>query len=119
MNKKQAITSLEKLEENLDGLKAFCPTGPGGGVDNSCGRGGSGDDSSGAVDQEAFENAIRDNMSPHALAATISVLQAASSYHPANEEAVKAFRQITWLRNTLTEMLGVDEFNRLIDELGL
>ena len=77
------------------------------------------DGMSGAVDQEAFESAIRDNMSPEGVAATIAFLQVASSYHPANEEAEKAFRQITWLRNTLLEMLGVDEFNRLINELGL
>jgi len=77
------------------------------------------DQTGGAVDQEAFENAIRDNMSPEGVAATIAFLQVASSYHPANEEAVRAFRQVAWLRNTLTEMIGVDEFNRLINEIGL
>ena len=35
---------------------------------------------SGAVDQKAFENAIRDNLSPEGVAALIALLQIADNY---------------------------------------
>ena len=75
--------------------------------------------SCGAVDQEAFEKVIRDNLSPEGVAAIIAFLQSAAFYKPANDEAGQALAQVAWFANTLTEMLGVDEHNRLIDELGL
>lgn len=74
---------------------------------------------SGAVDQEAFEKVIRDNLSPEAVATIIAFLQPAAFYKPANEAAMQALRQVEWLADTLTEMLGVDEHNRLIAALGL
>jgi len=74
---------------------------------------------SGAVDQEAFEKVIRDNLSPEAVATIIAFLQPAAFYRPANEEAMQALRQVEWLANTLTDMLGVEEHNRLMEELGL
>lgn len=74
---------------------------------------------SGAVDQEAFERVIRDNLSPEAVATIIAFLQPAAFYKPANEEAMQALRQVEWLANTLTDMLGVEEHNRLMEELGL
>jgi hypothetical protein len=73
----------------------------------------------GAVDQAAFEQAIRDILSPEGVAAIIAFLQPAAFYKPANEDAVQALRQVEWLADTLTEMLGVDEHNRLMDQLGL
>jgi hypothetical protein len=73
----------------------------------------------GAVDQAAFEQAIRDNLSPEGVAAVIAFLQPASFYKPANDQALQALRQVEWLADTLTEMLGVDEHNRLMEELGL
>lgn len=74
---------------------------------------------SGAVDQEAFEKVIRDNLSPEAVATIIAFLQPAAFYKPANEDALQALRQVEWFADTLTEMLGVDEHNRLMEKLGL
>lgn len=74
---------------------------------------------SGAIDQEAFENVIRDNLSPAGVAAIIAFLRVAESYQPANAAAEEALRQVAWLADTLLEMLSVDEYNRLLDEVGL
>jgi hypothetical protein len=74
---------------------------------------------SGAVDQETFEKVIRDNLSPEAVASIIAFLQPAAFHRPANEEAMQALLQVEWFANTLTDMLGVEEHNRLMDELGL
>ena len=74
---------------------------------------------SGAVDQEAFEKVIRDNLSPEGVATIIAFLQPAAFYKPVNDDAINGLRQAEWLADTLTEMLGVDEVNRLMEELGL
>jgi len=74
---------------------------------------------SGAVDQEAFEKVIRDNLSPKAVTTIIAFLQPAAFYKPANDEALQALRQVEWFADTLTALLGVDEHNRMIEELGL
>jgi hypothetical protein len=74
---------------------------------------------SGAVDQEAFERVVRDNLSPEVVATIIAFLQPAALYRPANEDAMQALRQVEWFANTLTDMLGVEEHNRLMEELGL
>ena len=74
---------------------------------------------SGAVDQEAFEKVIRDNLSPEGVATIIAFLQPAAFYKPTNEDAIRGLQQAEWLADTLTEMLGVDEVNRLFEELGL
>jgi hypothetical protein len=73
----------------------------------------------GAVDQAAFEQAIRDNLSPEGIAAIIAFLQPAAFYKPANADAIAALQQVEWLADTLTEMLGADEHNRLMEQLGL
>jgi hypothetical protein len=73
----------------------------------------------GAVDQAAFEQVIRDNLSPEGIATVIAFLQPAAFYKPANEDAVQALRQVEWFADTLTEMLGADEHNRLMEQLGL
>ena len=73
----------------------------------------------GAVDQEEFEKVIRDNLSPEGVASIIAFLQPAAFYKPANEDAQRALVQVEWFADTLTEMLGVDEHNRLMEELGL
>ena len=77
------------------------------------------DPMSGAVDQEAFENAIRENLSPEGVVAVIAFLRVADSYHLTSAEGQRALREVDWLANTLLEMVGVGEFNRLSDELGL
>jgi hypothetical protein len=74
---------------------------------------------SGAVDQEAFEKVIRDNLSPEGVATIIAFLQPAAFYKPANEDAIRGLQQAEWLADTLTDMLGVDEVSRLFEELGL
>ncbi len=77
------------------------------------------DRTSGAVDQEAFEKVIRDNLSPEGVATIIVFLQPATCYKPANDYAKQALLQVEWLTNALIDMLGVQEHNRLMDELGL
>jgi len=74
---------------------------------------------SGAVDQDAFEKVIRENLSPEGVATIIAFLQPAAFYKPASDEPLNGLRQAEWLADTLTEMLGVDEHNRLMEELGL
>lgn len=73
----------------------------------------------GLLGQQAFEKVIRDNLSPEAVASIIAFLQPAAFYRPANEDAMQALRQVEWFANTLTDMLGVEEHNRLMKELGL
>jgi hypothetical protein len=73
----------------------------------------------GAVDQEAFEKVIRDSLSPEGVTAVIAFLQTASGYGVDNPQRRQALQQVRWLADTLLEMLGVAEFNRLIDEIGL
>ncbi len=73
----------------------------------------------GAIDQAAFEQVIRDNLSPEGVATVIAFLQPAAFYKPANDDAMRALREVEWLADTLTEMLGADEHNRLMEELGL
>ncbi len=74
----------------------------------------------GAVDEAAFEEAIRENLSPDGVAAAICYLRCAEfGNRPTNERALAALREVEWLADTLTEILGVDEHNRLIEELGL
>jgi hypothetical protein len=74
---------------------------------------------SGAVDQEAFEKVIRDNLSPEGIASIIAFLQPAAFYRPASDDARQALLQVEWFADTLTAMLGVEEHNRLMEELGL
>ena len=72
------------------------------------------------ADGEVFENAIRDNLSPDAVATAIAYLRAAEfGNQPDNDRALVLPREVEWLADVLTEMLGVDEHSRLIDELGL
>jgi hypothetical protein len=73
-----------------------------------------------AADRDAFEKATRDNLSPDAVATAICYLRCAEfGNQPSDERALTALREVEWLADVLTEMLGVDEHNRLIDELGL
>jgi hypothetical protein len=58
----------------------------------------------GAVDQAAFERAIRDNLSPEGVVAIIALLQ---------------LDQVAWFRETLLEMIGVDDFNEVIERIEL
>jgi hypothetical protein len=72
------------------------------------------------ADREAFERAIRDNLSPDAVATAIVALRAAESGNqPTDERALAALREVEWLADLLTETLGVEEHQRLMEELAL
>ena len=70
-------------------------------------------------DQEAFQNIIRDHLTPEAVATIIAFLQPAALHKPASADARRALKEVEWFTDTLISMLGVDEYTRLMDELGL
>jgi hypothetical protein len=72
----------------------------------------------GAVNQEALEHVIRENMSPEGVAALVMALQSAGSIRATTPEGDQAIQQVIWFHNTLLEMIGVETFNRTMDELG-
>ena len=74
---------------------------------------------SGAVDQESFEKVIRDNMSPLGVATIIAFLQPATMQRADTEEGRLGLLELEWFVNTLIDLLGVEKYNRLLDELGL
>lgn len=73
---------------------------------------------SGAVDQEAFEKVIRDNLSPEGVAALVMALQPAESIPATTPEGEQAIQQVIWFRNTLLDLIGEEAFNKTMDELG-
>lgn len=73
---------------------------------------------SGAVNQKAFEKAMRDNLSPEGVAALVMALQPVGSIRATTPEGEQAIEQVIWFRNTLLEMIGVESFNRQMDDLG-
>ena len=73
---------------------------------------------SGAVDQEAFEQVIRENMSPEGVAALVMALQSAGSIRTKTPEGEQALQQVIWFHNTLLDMIGVTTFNQTMNELG-
>ena len=74
---------------------------------------------SGAVDQQAFETVIRDNLSPEGVTAVIAFLRTASLNQPTNDDQRRALLEVQWLADTLLDLVGVEEYNRLLDELRL
>ena len=77
------------------------------------------DDQAGAADQEMFETVIRDNLSPEGVAAVIAFLRPASMGRPASDAQCRALREVEWLADALTELIGDREYGRLLDELSL
>jgi hypothetical protein len=73
---------------------------------------------SGAVDQEAFEQVIRENLSPEGVAALVMALQSAGSIQATTPEGDQAIQQVVWFHNTLLDMIGVKTFNQTMNELG-
>jgi hypothetical protein len=73
----------------------------------------------GAVDQAAFERAIRDNLSPEGVVAIIALLQPAGNYRSGAPENERALDQVAWFRETLLEIIGVQEFNEVIERIEL
>jgi hypothetical protein len=66
-----------------------------------------------AIDEGDLAPALKDNLSPQAVAAIAAYLTAARVKNR------QVQRQIEWFAGMLVDMLGVDEFNRLIEEVGL
>jgi len=58
-------------------------------------------------------DALRELLSPEAVGAIVAWLQ------PATTKNAQVNIEIEWFRDTLLEMLGVDEFNRICEEVGL
>jgi hypothetical protein len=64
-------------------------------------------------EQELFD-AMREQLSPEAIASIIAHVQGAATNNPDVD------RQVSWFRDRLTELLGGSEHHaRLMDELGL
>ena len=53
------------------------------------------------------------------VATIIAFLQPATMYKAPTEGATQGLLELEWFANTLIDFLGVDEYNRLLDELGL
>lgn len=62
---------------------------------------------------KALADAMRENFSPEAIAAMIAYLQAVET------RSDEANSQVSWFADALMEMLGVDAYNRMANELGL
>jgi len=63
---------------------------------------------------DSLTEALRENLSPQALAAIVAHLQLVRT----NDEAVN--RQVRWFADTLIELVGgPEQINRLYDELGI
>ena len=65
-------------------------------------------------DESYLFDAIREQLSPQAIASIIAHIQGAATNNPDVD------RQVSWFRDRLTELLGgIDNHARLMDELGL
>jgi hypothetical protein len=69
--------------------------------------------------REALEKAVRENLSPEGVAAIIAFLQPATMHRPPTEQGKQALVELEWFADVLLNVLGVEEHNRLIDEIGL
>ena len=74
---------------------------------------------SGAVDQGAFEKAIRENLSPEGITAIIALLQPTSNYRNDTSVNTRALDQIEGFRETLLDIIGFETFNDLVNEIGM
>lgn len=63
--------------------------------------------------EEALYDALRDTLSPQAVAAIAAYLQ------PANVRNADVQRQVDGFREMLIEMLGEGQYEHLVDEAGL
>src|SRR5690349_17477829 len=59
----------------------------------------------GAIDQAAFEEVIRENLSPEGVAALVMALQGAGSIKASTPEGEQALLQVIWFHNTLLDMI--------------
>jgi len=66
------------------------------------------------IDEQVLFDALQDNLSPQAVAAIVAYLQ------PAKTDNTEVNRQLRWLAERLTELVGgPEQLDRLTDELGL
>jgi len=66
------------------------------------------------IDEQDLMDALQDNLSPQAVAAVVAYLQ------PAKTDNAEVNRQLRWLAERLTELVGgPEQLARLTDELGL
>jgi len=66
------------------------------------------------VDEQVLFDALKDNLSPQAVAAVVAYLQPAHTSNPDVD------RQLRWFAERLTELVGgPEQLNRLTDGLGL
>ena len=64
--------------------------------------------------EDVLADALRENLSPHAVAAIAAYLQPVRTMDP------EVVRQVRWFADLLTTVVGGDdELNRLCDEVGL
>lgn len=64
-------------------------------------------------DQEMLFSAIKDNLSPQAVVAIAAHLQGAQT----KNEAVT--KEVAWFTQELIKMLGVEQYNAMLEEIGL
>jgi len=67
----------------------------------------------------ALEAALVANLSPEAITAMITFLRAGEGYHPRTEALSQALAEVEWFSQFLMNVIGVEEYNRLIEEIGL
>jgi hypothetical protein len=66
------------------------------------------------IDEQELLDALKDNLSPQAVAAIVAYLQPARTSNP------EVDRQLRWLAGRLTDLVGgPEQLDRLTDELGL
>ena len=73
----------------------------------------------GGTSREVFKRAIRDQLSPGGIATIIATLQPATMQRAPTEDAQRGLDELEWFANTLIEVLGVDEYQRLLEEMCL
>ncbi len=68
-----------------------------------------------------LQDAIRENLSPEGITAIVAHLRAANpkSAREAGEDHIRAMNELRWFADTLQEMVGIPEYNRLLDEIEL
>lgn len=63
--------------------------------------------------ENLLDDALRENLSPEAIAVIAGYLQ------PARSKSPEADKQVFWFYERLVALLGADQFRRLQDELGI
>lgn len=64
-------------------------------------------------EKQALLDAVRDNLSPEAVVLIHAYLASASC------KVATVNREVRWFADELINMVGVDEYNRMLEEIGL